>query len=437
MSVFLYNQMFGTMTQTALYQRLASEARRGLYNGAETAAAFTDPTTELRALITGCGVFDLGWRVKIEARGEDRVRWLNGMVTNNVKDLPLHHGNYDFLLSSQGRILADMYIYNQGEFLLLDTDRAQVETVIKTLDHFIIMDDVELRESKLNAIGICGPTALQALEAAGIHASGLELLEIRELAGQAGMSVARGPEQKPDWYELWQQATGNRQQERQEQQQIREQGTGDRGQKRQEQQQNPLTTEDTEESRGRLQRTGDRGQQNGQETTGNWQQENQQQQQNQHESIIHTDQAAIWDRLLTAGAQPVGSDALELWRIMHGIPRYGQDIRERDLPQETEQTQALNFTKGCYIGQEIVERIRSRGQVHRKFTGFEFQDSLPQPGKFEVEGRVMGEITSVAEIGGKRIGLGYIRREAGLPGAMIKVGESMATVITPPFGISI
>src|SRR5262249_16165677 len=66
----------------------------------------------------------------------------------------------------------------------------------------------------------------------------------------------------------------------------------------------------------------------------------------------------------------VGTQALEWWRVVQGIPQYGQDIRDRDLPQETGQTQALNFNKGCYIGQEIVERIRSRGQVHRKFTGF-------------------------------------------------------------------
>ena len=57
-------------------------------------------------------------------------------------------------------------------------------------------------------------------------------------------------------------------------------------------------------------------------------------------------------------------------RIVAGIPLYGVDIRERDLPQETEQMRALNFNKGCYVGQEIVERIRSRGNVHRKFTGF-------------------------------------------------------------------
>ena len=111
----------------------------------------------------------------------------------------------------------------------------------------------------------------------------------------------------------------------------------------------------------------------------------------------------LWTMLENAGAQPVGAEALENWRILRGIPKYGQDIRERDLPQETEQYQALNFSKGCYVGQEIVERIRSRGQVHRKFTGFEFtgvesNDSLPAPGKIEENGKVVAEITSVARI---------------------------------------
>ena len=88
-----------------------------------------------------------------------------------------------------------------------------------------------------------------------------------------------------------------------------------------------------------------------------------------------------FERLLqSAGAFPVGPDALELYRIALGIPRYGQDIRERDLPQETEQQRALNFNKGCYVGQEIVERIRSRGNVHRKFTGFQVRGAPPPPG---------------------------------------------------------
>ena len=61
----------------------------------------------------------------------------------------------------------------------------------------------------------------------------------------------------------------------------------------------------------------------------------------------------------------MGAAALEAFRIAEGIPAYGIDIAERDLPQETSQMRALSFNKGCYLGQEIVERIRSRGSVHR------------------------------------------------------------------------
>src|SRR5215510_13118109 len=335
------------MTQTTLHQRMAS------YNGAETIAAFTDPMSELRTLTSGCGVFDLAWRAKVTISGKDRVRWLNGMVTNTIKDLPVNRGNYSFVLNPQGRILGDMYIYNRGEYLLLDTDRAQLETVRNTLKRFIIMDKVDLADSSLGAIGVCGPKSEEMLAAAGIDAKGLEPLEVRELVVDGmNVSVVRGPEQRPAWFELW---------------------------------------------------------------------------------TVGGDHEHLWDRLAKSGAQPVGTEALELWRILHGIPNYGQDIRERDLPQETEQGQALNFTKGCYIGQEIVERIRSRGQVHRKFAGFEFQDALPQPGKFEESGRVLAEITSVAEIGDRKIGLGYVRRETGSPGAKLALGGTTAIVAALPF----
>jgi folate-binding protein YgfZ len=88
----------------------------------------------------------------------------------------------------------------------------------------------------------------------------------------------------------------------------------------------------------------------------------------------------LWDALVKAGARPTGTAALNLFRISRGIPQFGEDIRERDLPQETGQTRALNFTKGCYLGQEIVERIRSRGAVHRQFTAFGVEGTLPEPG---------------------------------------------------------
>src|SRR5437879_11654839 len=136
--------------------------------------------------------------------------------------------------------------------------------------------------------------------------------------------------------------------------------------------------------------------------------------------IGHEDVNTLWDALVKAGAKPTGSSALNLFRISRGIPQFGQDIRDRDLPQETGQTRALNFTKGCYLGQEIVERIRSRGAVHRQFTAFVVEGTLPEPGAKilagEKGGKEVGEITSSAILplpGGDRpVALGYLRREA-------------------------
>ena len=144
------------------------------------------------------------------------------------------------------------------------------------------------------------------------------------------------------------------------------------------------------------------------------------------------------DALTQAGATLVGTTAAELFRIAAGIPRYGQDIRERDLPQETEQQRAVHFSKGCYIGQEIVERIRSRGNVHRKFTGFEVQGGLPAVGeKIQADGKDVGEITSVASLplarGDHPVALGYIRREIATPGRQVQAGDTQLSVAALPF----
>jgi aminomethyltransferase len=154
--------------------------------------------------------------------------------------------------------------------------------------------------------------------------------------------------------------------------------------------------------------------------------------------LAPADTASLWDALVKAGAKPVGTTALELLRIAAGIPRYGQDIRERDLPQETEQHRAVHFSKGCYIGQEIVERIRSRGNVHRKFTGFLIEGPLPAPGtKLQAEGKDIGEITSAASLpigdGELLVALGYIRREIATPGRQVEAGNARASVANLPF----
>jgi aminomethyltransferase len=145
-----------------------------------------------------------------------------------------------------------------------------------------------------------------------------------------------------------------------------------------------------------------------------------------------------WQALIAAGATPVGSEALEMQRIAAGVPLYGVDIRERDLPQETEQERALNFNKGCYVGQEIVERIRSRGNVHRKFAGFlvEGRANIPVGAKIVSAEKEVGEVTSIAVVntgsGEHTVLLGYIRREVGMPGRQVTIGAVNATVIQLP-----
>src|SRR3954469_15053907 len=157
------------MGLTALQQSRAMGAAVAEYRGATTAVRFSDPHAEFEALRSGCGVYDLGYRAKIFLTGEDRVRWLNGMVTNNVRDLATGQGVYAFLLNPQGKILGDLYAYNRGESIVVDTDRSQLEKILATFDHYIIMDDVEVKvvTDEVSAVGIGGPRGREVLIAAG------------------------------------------------------------------------------------------------------------------------------------------------------------------------------------------------------------------------------------------------------------------------------
>ncbi len=349
------------MPRTVLYEKLSSAgARMGEYAGAETALAFGEPHVEFDALRSGCAVYDLGWRARIEARGEDRSRWLNGMVTNNIRDLALNHGLYNFLLNAQGHILGDMYVYNRGEYLLVGTEMSQTRRILETFDHYIIMDDVELADvsEKQTALAVQGPKSKGVLQKAGIDVPDVEPMVVADITWQ-GVKLAITRMASPQFitYELW---------------------------------------------------------------------------------VEPRHAEKLWDALAAAGATPAGTEALEMFRIAAGIPMYSRDIRDRDLPQETGQQHALNFSKGCYLGQEIVERIRSRGAVHRIFSGFLIAGPPPAPGsKVQAGGKDVGEITSVASVpvngGSRTVALGYIRREAGKPGSEVQVGEASASVEKPPF----
>ncbi len=331
----------------------------GQYAGASTPLDFGDVAAEFHAFTSGCAIYDLNWRAKLALTGADRVRWLNGMVTNNVRDLLPGRGVYAFVLNPQGHILGDIYAFHHGDTVLVDTDRIQLEKVVATFDHYIIMDDVEVREldSGLTALGISGPGAAGVLTSAGIAVPELAPLQRVDLQWNGiGLTVLRADEMLPDSWQIW---------------------------------------------------------------------------------LTPGHKSEVWQALTNVGATPSGADAYELYRIARGIPRYGIDIRERDLPQETNQTRALNFTKGCYVGQEIVERIRSRGNVHRFFTGFRVEGPSPAPGtKIQADGKDVGEITSAAVLphaaGGQSVALGYIRREAAI-GTPLHAGETHLTVAAVPF----
>lgn len=159
--------------------------------------------------------------------------------------------------------------------------------------------------------------------------------------------------------------------------------------------------------------------------------------------------SALLDSILAPGVaskrdfavKPVGFEALEARRIEAGIPRYGIDITDKNLPQETGQMHALSFNKGCYVGQEVVERIRSRGHVNRKLVRLliEGRQEIVPESPIQFDGQTIGAPASSAYSFGlkKTIALGYVRREYGEAGKRVMIGTLSADVeeLSVPPGI--
>ena len=141
----------------------------------------------------------------------------------------------------------------------------------------------------------------------------------------------------------------------------------------------------------------------------------------------------IAGQLEAAGARPATSDDARLVRIENGKPRYGEDICETSLPQETQQIHAVSFTKGCYVGQEIVERIRTQGHVNKKLVRLEIDGSEPAaPGaRLTAGGAEAGEITSsvYSPHFGKVIALASVRTPHAAPGSAL-IGEGFEARVT-------
>jgi len=406
------------MTETDLAQTLEPTALAALLGAAGTAhplvgyrAVFTPyqldaPETETAALTAEAGIHDLGWLRRVAVRGEDRFRWLSGMVTNTVNDLFPNTGAWNLVLNAQGRIQGDLTVWRGSEELspprrktetpgrktaegspdaLLGTPFAgesgleleiaadQYEKLLAHLNHFIIMDDVELvplgteapgEAGAETAIGLTGPRADEVLGRLGLPGFAHPMSGAQVEWNGYDLRLARSYGVLAPHYELWLPVAGL-----------------------------PL----------------------------------------------------LWSALRTAGATPVGCATLEAFRIAEAIPLYGIDIAERDLPQETSQTRALHFNKGCYLGQEIVERIRSRGNVHRHLRPLEIagpglSGQVPAAGtelKLE-DGVAAGHITSAAALplrsGSRVFALGMIGAEAEEHTLMVHAGGATGTarILTAP-----
>jgi folate-binding protein YgfZ len=330
-----------------LLAQAAAPPELAAYCGTMTPRKLDATARETAALASGVAVHDLGWLRRVAVRGEDRFRWLSGMVTNTVNELAANAGAWNLVLDAKGHILGDLHVWREGDNLDLTIAADQYDRLLAHLDRFIIMDDVELLPLSLDAsgklsgetaLGLAGPLAADLLKRLGLPALDALLTSARAVWNGLNLRVVRAYGVLVPHYELWVQAA---------------------------------------------------------------------------------EIPALWQALLDAGATPVGAASLDAFRIGEGIPAYGIDIAERDLPQETSQMRALSFNKGCYIGQEIVERIHSRGSVQRRLRPLELSGPVPARGAELASegGAVAGQITSAAELplaAGRRIfALGMIREEAG------------------------
>jgi folate-binding protein YgfZ len=128
----------------------------------------------------------------------------------------------------------------------------------------------------------------------------------------------------------------------------------------------------------------------------------------------------------------VGEEAQNILRVENGIPRYGIDFNENNLLLEVGIDDAVSFTKGCYLGQEIVERIRSRGHVNKKLCGLLLDGSSPPAAGDAIHsnGKVAGTITSsVLSLRLDRpVALGYLGKDYWNPGTIVSVQHKESTI---------
>ena len=339
-------------------------ATMGLWFGCMLPDSFSDWQSEYRMLRESIGAIDKNYRAYLRFTGPDRVRYLNAILTNDIKGLQENHANVSLFLNPQGHIQAEIETHALADKLFCISFSMIRERLVPALDKYIIMDDVTLtdRTPECGTLALEGPKAATAVEElAGVRLSDLEELESREVAVQGiPCRVVRRTAGKHPGGEFL------------------------------------LAREHLEE---------------------------------------------FWKLLLDAAERnaggPAGYKALNTIRLEQGIPWFGYDFGEKQIPHEAGlENSHISYSKGCYTGQEIVERVRSRGQVNRVRVSLRFEGSDP-PGPNATllsEGREVGYVTRTgfSPAINASIGMGYLRREKAAPGTALECGAIRATVITTP-----
>jgi folate-binding protein YgfZ len=350
-------------------------ARFAEVNGCEVVADYGDWLAEHAALRESAGVIDLSFRSRVCLTGADRARWLNGQVTNNVKDLRVGQGCYAALVNARAKLQSDLNIFCLPDELLLDFEPGLTASVSQRLDKFIIADDVQVVDvaPHYGLLSVQGPKAEAVLQRLGlfsdIPAQALHFMTVKD-ATLGEMYLVNQPRLAASGFDLF---------------------------------------------------------------------------------VPTPALGAVFDRLIAAarelGGRTCGWTALETARIEAGIPRFGIDMDENNLaPEAGIESRAISYSKGCYIGQEVIARIRTYGQVAKSLRGLRSADdlkTLPVKGdKLFHDGKEVGFVTSAVKSPSLNatIALGYVRKESNQPGTKLVLrtaqGDGVAEIVPTPFAVS-
>jgi folate-binding protein YgfZ len=342
----------------------AAGAEIGVWFGCELPDHFGDPREEQRYLNESVALFDKSFRAYLAFTGPDRVRYLNAILTNNIKDLKPGDAVVSLLLNPQGRILAEIETLAEPDRLVGVTYRAIRERLLETLEKYIIMDDVTITDEtdKFASLVLEGPRAAQAVR----ELTGVNLAELNE-SQRIGVVVKGGTAaQQPISCFLEKRYAGA-------------------------------------------------------------------------EFVVERENAAaLWEILRQAarahGGGPIGYEAFSAHRLVQGRPWFSYDFGDKQIPHEAGlESSHISYTKGCYTGQEIVERVRSRGQVNRRRVRLIFSgDAVPASStELVANGQAVGYVTRAARsyFPPQILGMGYLTKDFRAPGTVVQWSGGEARVV--------